>query len=327
MRGAYRIAIAAGLAIVTAAVAPAAQPELYCGNPNRALGVMLNPDSVVQTFTIQNRGNADLVLGTLRTSCGCLDARLSHRVLNPGEIATVTVTFDVSSRSGPQEMLVELPSNDPGQPVLRMTLTGEVRRDIVRNPRWVTLREITGQAPSDVTVTLESATGKPFQIETIDTDAAPFCRVSPTTVEDGYAYSLLFRVAPDAPLEPGRYTGTVRVGTDHPDYARIDIPVSLFVRNELMVSPPSIVLRPTQAVAVRYVLVRSLMGRPCEVVDVTMPGPGQSFDTRVLKPSEHRIALRGLKPARNLAGRPVRIVMRDADGTEQVVEVPVELKF
>lgn len=68
------------------------------------------------TFTLRNSGTAPLVLGSLRTSCGCTRAKLAKRELSPGESTHLEVSIDITGRYGKQRFHVFVNSNAPGSP-------------------------------------------------------------------------------------------------------------------------------------------------------------------------------------------------------------------
>jgi hypothetical protein len=92
-------------------------------------GRILERWDVTHIFTIQNVGDADLVISNLVTSCGCTVAELSSSVIPPGQRADLEVTFDADfhETNGAVTRLVWFATNDPTQPWVEVRVTADVR--------------------------------------------------------------------------------------------------------------------------------------------------------------------------------------------------------
>jgi hypothetical protein len=75
---------------------------------------------------ITNKGKKDLTLRSLQPNCTCVKAAANKTALKPGEAATVTIAFDPMGRNGSQQKAVTIYSNDPVNPVQRVTFTAYV---------------------------------------------------------------------------------------------------------------------------------------------------------------------------------------------------------
>ncbi len=103
--------------------------------------------SATHEFTIENRGTDPLNITNVRTSCSCTTAQVMvgdswspyfgmHSTsswvgtINPGESATLKVTFDpafhVPDALGPVERFIAVETNDAENPSLEFALTGDV---------------------------------------------------------------------------------------------------------------------------------------------------------------------------------------------------------
>lgn len=71
------------------------------------------------TFEVRNDGQRILEIGELSTSCGCTEAKISSKSVQPNSTATLIVYFDPNFHTEPAGKLtrtVFIPSNDPTQP-------------------------------------------------------------------------------------------------------------------------------------------------------------------------------------------------------------------
>ena len=90
-----------------------------------------------QDFLISNRGNADLTISTIATSCGCTTAQLRldgnsaelPAILPPNRQGVIHVEFDPDAHDarGDTERAVRIETNDPDQPFLVINLHAYVR--------------------------------------------------------------------------------------------------------------------------------------------------------------------------------------------------------
>lgn len=76
------------------------------------LGILAEGEMRTVTFSIQNTGDADLVITDVSTSCGCTVAdRFPTHPLHPGEKAPINVTFDSRGRVGHNEKEIFVVTN------------------------------------------------------------------------------------------------------------------------------------------------------------------------------------------------------------------------
>jgi len=92
------------------------------------------PGKLTTVVEVKNVGNGDLNITEVRPSCGCTAAPIDKNLLKPDEIGKISITLDVSSRSGPVEKTVSISSNDPEAAVKILRLHANVRRAIEFSP-------------------------------------------------------------------------------------------------------------------------------------------------------------------------------------------------
>jgi hypothetical protein len=110
--------------------APADQPvaRLALSSQDHDFGSIQSHWDLTHVFLVHNLGDADLLLGSLVTSCGCTVAHLTSAVIPPGERADLTVTFDADFHptQGDVVRLVWFATNDPTQPWVELRLTARL---------------------------------------------------------------------------------------------------------------------------------------------------------------------------------------------------------
>ncbi|MDT8401199.1 MAG: DUF1573 domain-containing protein [Bacteroidales bacterium] len=80
---------------------------------------------VACVFTFQNTGEADLLITSATTSCGCTVPGYDDRPVPPGGQGKVEVVFDSSFRNGLQNKTIAIRSNAK-QPVVILKIKAEV---------------------------------------------------------------------------------------------------------------------------------------------------------------------------------------------------------
>lgn len=70
-----------------------------------------------------NTGKKELIIRSLQGNCTCISAAATKSALKPGETSTIRITFQPQDRSGTQTKAVTVYSNDPQNPVQRITFS------------------------------------------------------------------------------------------------------------------------------------------------------------------------------------------------------------
>ena len=99
------------------------RPAIYVEPDSYDLGTI--PQQVVtHSFIVKNKGDGDLVIGKITTSCGCTKAQIDQNTIPPGKEALLTVTFDpaLHNTRGKTTKTVSLETNDPLNPVKKIKI-------------------------------------------------------------------------------------------------------------------------------------------------------------------------------------------------------------
>ena len=114
--------------IVSPGVPPSEGPDAFVEIQHVDLGTLREGSVGEAVFKLQNRGKAELVISSISASCGCTTVRLSDddKKVPPGQTRDIVARFDTRGRLGKQRKVVTLRTNDPTEPVLRLTLSANV---------------------------------------------------------------------------------------------------------------------------------------------------------------------------------------------------------
>lgn len=163
--------LALGLGIGGAAVvalrkaAPGSATLTVVGAALHDFGTVDDGKVVRHSFAFRNDGQAPLRIQRVRSGCGCLYARSSGPVFEPGETGTIEVAYQVRARSERELARVFVESNDPVRPVTPFTTAVLVRRTLFCRPSSVSLCTQRGARGARRRVLFLSDTATPPTIE------------------------------------------------------------------------------------------------------------------------------------------------------------------
>ena len=236
------------LAAVPSIVAAQAQTvPLTTTNPPRItftetvydFGKVEQGDQVNHLFRFTNQGDRDLRIESVKTSCGCTAAVISSEVTAPGKEGTISATFDTTKFFGEKVKQVTVHSNDPIQPVVTLTLQGEIAVEVEVNPAQLYLGKIRRGASATHTIELLYDASKPISITNVATDS-PLVSVQTEELEKQgkKGKKLLVTLRKDVPL--GRVSTEINVTTTSQKRPSIAIPVFGQIEGDLMVTPSQV---------------------------------------------------------------------------------------
>ncbi len=81
---------------------------------------------VENAVPFQNKGKTNLEIRSIQSNCSCVTATTDKKTLRPGETAQFQITLLTEGRMGTQNKAVTIYSNDPRNPVQRITLSGYI---------------------------------------------------------------------------------------------------------------------------------------------------------------------------------------------------------
>ena len=101
---------------------------------HRSVELRPKPDEpqVVATFPVTNAGSEPVTITSLRTSCDCTTASLAKHTYAPGEGGSITATFTVGGRTGPQTKTILVQTTDKVESTVVLTLQVHVPEGWVR---------------------------------------------------------------------------------------------------------------------------------------------------------------------------------------------------
>jgi len=101
-------------------------PRISFTKDTHDFGRVIQGKTVEYIFTLENKGQADLIIKEVTTSCGCTAALVSNDVIKPGEKGEIRVSYDSQGRAGEVSRTITIISNDPVEPSKELTITAAV---------------------------------------------------------------------------------------------------------------------------------------------------------------------------------------------------------
>jgi len=81
---------------------------------------------VENSVPFQNKGKQNLEIRSLQSNCTCVIATVDKKTIKPGETAQLQISMLTEGRVGTQNKAITIYSNDPRNPVQRITLSGYI---------------------------------------------------------------------------------------------------------------------------------------------------------------------------------------------------------
>lgn len=109
-----------------AAKPAAGGPRLAVEPPSFDFGKAIQQKTLQKEFAIRNLGDADLVLDSVTTSCGCTVADGYSKLVKPGSSTRMLVSLQTRASTGKLQKSVLIKSNDPTKGLYELKLEATV---------------------------------------------------------------------------------------------------------------------------------------------------------------------------------------------------------
>lgn len=184
-------------------------------------------------FQIKNAGNEELIFEEI-WGTEILPIVVFNRWIPAGKEDKITLILDTSDLQGEVETGVILHTNDPQNPIITLKLQGKVKPPVELQPYSSLFISAFRGEEKEGALTIVNNAKQPLKITRMISKSEQF-RARLETVKAGRQYRLLAKVSPRA--FPGRSKDTVLLYTDNEKKPEIEIPVKLFIKNEVYAIP------------------------------------------------------------------------------------------
>jgi hypothetical protein len=231
---------------------PTAQPKIRFDRTEHDYGSARQNEKKTTTFKVSNVGGATLHV-SVRGDCGCTGVTISREGpggpkadLEPGQDATISVTFDTFRFVGPLTKSIHVMSDDPAARETGIKLKIDVSAGIVLAPQHFFFNMVlAGAKPtSTVEVKWRDGIGKTFKITSVDTtemrlngtptDVKPEFKIEPFDAAPWHGYKVTMHFSEPPPI--GMLTGNAILKTDDPDTPKLSALVGGSVSGKVVIS-------------------------------------------------------------------------------------------
>lgn len=101
-------------------------PKIEFDDVEFNFGTLTQGEKVDHVYTFKNTGKSDLIIRKTRASCGCTAINTTEGVIPPGASGTIKTTFNSSGKSGNQNKIITVITNDPTQDKILLKIKGIV---------------------------------------------------------------------------------------------------------------------------------------------------------------------------------------------------------
>ena len=214
-------------------------PRMQVDEPVFDFGRVEQGEQVTHDFRFTNRGNRDLRVQSVKTSCGCTAAVIAADTIPPGTEGTIQATFDTKRFAGQKAKDIRVHTNDPLRPVTTLTLRGEITVEVQVQPAQLYLGRLQRGSPITRTVTVLYDENKPLEITDI-TNANPAISVRAEDVRVEGKKGKALGVSVSKTARRGPLNDTITVTTTSTKRPTISIPVVGNVEGDISVSPSQV---------------------------------------------------------------------------------------
>ncbi len=209
-------------------------PRLRVDRLQHDFGAVGQEQELETSFEYANEGDAPLKGIRAIGDCGCYGVTVSKEELAPGERGTLHVKFRTLRFNGHVKKRLKLVTANGERKPIVVKLLLDVVAGVILAPGRIWFGDVlVGSSPvKTVYAKWHTETGQPFEITGVEVPGYDFA-IETVPYEQGAwkgtAIQFAFKEAP--PL--GMFSATALIRTDHPDYARISLPLTAHVTGKV----------------------------------------------------------------------------------------------
>ncbi len=198
------------------------RPQIVFDTTRHDFGEIGPSDTPTTEFTLTNRGDSELVITRLKSSCGCAKASIDTRTIAPGKSGIITVRVSGSGlRQGPHKKTIYVLTEGRKEPAARLTVRFSLVRRLVLTPPYLAARLRTMKPEVTFPLAIQSLWKKPITLRQADTTskhntAVPRMRPSRITIDAGEKVRVEIVVPTEKADQQPVLSGVMPIDTDDP---------------------------------------------------------------------------------------------------------------
>ncbi len=210
---------------------PDEAPSIVFENPNHDFGTVYSGEKSEHLFKFENRGKGNLIIKHVKTSCGCTAAASTKENIPPGGSSEIKAIFSAGQDPGKVKKEITVTTNDPVTPQLKLSLTGNVVKEVVTKPSWLNFGAITKGGADAKTIEVSPGTDFNLEVTGVESDNPD---VTVSCRKDGENYIIDVAMKADAPI--GKQRGKITIATNSTRQQKVIIPFSGDITGDVLVS-------------------------------------------------------------------------------------------
>lgn len=205
-------------------------------------GVVARGSDTVYKFPVKNVFKEDVVIGSVRSSCGCTTASLENTELKTFETGYVVAKFNTRTFTGVHSATLTVSITKPYPASIQLRVHGNIRADVVFEPGSIDFGQVDQGTRHEKTIAVTYAGRSGWKIEDVRSvdDHLQAELVQRNRTSNRVTYDLVVRMTENAPA--GYRKSQLVIVTNDATNPRIPIEVAAEVRPELTVAPENLVL-------------------------------------------------------------------------------------
>lgn len=239
------LAVAGVVAQEAPKTAPASKPAVTGARPiieipkmMQNLGDVYERDKYEYSFTVKNRGKADLVISEVKPGCGCTVASFD-KVIAPGQEGKIEFVLDGTRVHGDFTKTAQVLSNDPDHPELTLTIAGNKVAYLNVVPDGVVYLQGRYEEVVEKEVTISSNEKLPdFKVLGVTSDIDDKISYEFKPAAKKGEYTLRIKKNPELPMSSSY--GTVTIKTNSTNAPETKLQVQVMTKGNITVSPSSV---------------------------------------------------------------------------------------
>jgi hypothetical protein len=177
-------------------------------------------DKIGQKFVVTNLGDDPLIIGDVQADCGCTKTLKGSSEIPANTSSEIDVEYDTEGeRSGKKEKHIFVHSNDPERPIVKLSLVGELNKELEVDPPTFAQKLETFKEDISIPVKIRNAsetartiTGIKTAEKVVSIDMEPKSVVAEPGASAPLTILLHLKKQDDRPF----YLGKIALQTDHP---------------------------------------------------------------------------------------------------------------
>ncbi len=196
------------------------------------------------SFIIRNEGDAPLEIVDISAARGLNAVLQPPGAIVPQESAKLSVTFDGAELgAGSFEKTIFIASNDPMSKRMRLKVAGECKHYVSVTPKSAGFGKLIGAGRTERMLRIVSNDDQPLEVQVDAPESLKRFKVELIEIVPKSQFALYINTVPPFPI--GMHSETIRLRTNHPKQATIEVDAFAIQPESIEVLPKVISLRPT----------------------------------------------------------------------------------